>query len=62
MNENAIFNILVDVDFLDDEFKRIGRPHLTSVFTELRTVSLWGDYCIYFPLTALCTDDIYRAV
>ncbi|KII94938.1 hypothetical protein PLICRDRAFT_120833 [Plicaturopsis crispa FD-325 SS-3] len=36
MNENAISNILVDVDFLEDEFKRIGRSHLTSVFTELR--------------------------
>lgn len=39
MNENAISNILVDVDFLEDEFKRIGRSHLTTVFTELRSVS-----------------------
>jgi len=38
LNENAISNILVDVDFLEEEFKRIGRPHLTSVFTELRSV------------------------
>lgn len=39
MNENAISNILTDVDFLEDEFKRIGRPHLASLFAELRTVS-----------------------
>ncbi|KIM91089.1 hypothetical protein PILCRDRAFT_811606 [Piloderma croceum F 1598] len=39
MNDNAISNILVDVDFLEDEFKRIGRPHLNSVFTELRSTT-----------------------
>ena len=38
MNENAISNILIDVDFLEDELKRIGRSHLTTVFTELRLV------------------------
>ncbi|KAG6812987.1 hypothetical protein H0H92_014918 [Tricholoma furcatifolium] len=36
MNENAISNILIDVDFLDEELKRIGRSHLSSVFVELR--------------------------
>jgi len=36
MNENAISNILIDVDFLEEELKRIGRPHLSSVFAELR--------------------------
>ncbi|KAG6833935.1 hypothetical protein H0H87_007946 [Tephrocybe sp. NHM501043] len=36
MNENAISNILIDVDFLDEELKRIGRSHLSSVFIELR--------------------------
>lgn len=39
MNENAISNILIDVDFLEDELKRIGRSHLSTVFTELRLVS-----------------------
>jgi len=39
LNENAISNILVDVDFLGDELKRIGRPHLTSCFTELRSTT-----------------------
>lgn len=38
MNENAISNILVDVDFLENELKRIGRSHLASVFIELRSV------------------------
>ncbi|PPR04050.1 hypothetical protein CVT24_010625 [Panaeolus cyanescens] len=39
MNENAISNILIDVDFLEEELKRIGRPHLGSVFAELRLMS-----------------------
>lgn len=39
MNENALSNILVDVSFLENELKRIGRGHLTSVFVELRAVS-----------------------
>ena len=39
MNENAIANILIDVDFLEDELKRIGRSHLATAFIELRLVS-----------------------
>ena len=38
MNENAISNILLDVDFLEDELKRISRGHLVAVFAELRAV------------------------
>ncbi|KAH6915073.1 rsec15 [Coprinopsis sp. MPI-PUGE-AT-0042] len=36
MNENAVSNILIDVDFLDEELKRIGRSHLATVFSEIR--------------------------
>lgn len=39
MNENAISNILVDVDFLEQEFQRNGRPQLMAAFSELRAVS-----------------------
>ncbi|KAI0068510.1 exocyst complex component sec15 subunit [Artomyces pyxidatus] len=39
MNENAISNILVDLDFLEDQFKSTGRSHLISVFTELRSTT-----------------------
>jgi exocyst complex component 6 len=39
MNENAVSNILIDVDFLDEELKRIGRSHLAVVFSEIRMVS-----------------------
>lgn len=39
MNENAISNILIDVDFLEGELRRIGRSQLASAFAELRTVS-----------------------
>lgn len=38
MNENAISNILVDVDFLEDQLRSNGRQHLNSHFTELRSV------------------------
>ncbi|KAJ7929967.1 rsec15 [Mycena leptocephala] len=39
MNENAISNILIDVDFLEEELRRIGRGHLSTVFVELRTTT-----------------------
>lgn len=38
MNENAISNILVDIDFLESELRGIGRVHLASVFEELHAV------------------------
>ncbi|KAF8517783.1 exocyst complex subunit Sec15-like-domain-containing protein [Gautieria morchelliformis] len=38
INENAISNLLVDVDFLDQELKRIGRPNLSEAFGELRSL------------------------
>ena len=44
MNENAICNILMDVDFLEDEFKRAGRPQLMTAFTELRAVRIGYRY------------------
>lgn len=46
MNENAISNILIDVDFLEDELKRIGRSHLATVFIELRLVSKQFTACM----------------
>ncbi|KAF7288272.1 Rsec15 protein [Mycena chlorophos] len=39
MNENAVSNILIDVDFLEEELRRIGRGHLCSMFIELRTMT-----------------------
>ncbi|TDL29539.1 exocyst complex component, sec15 subunit [Rickenella mellea] len=39
LNENAISNILVDVDFLENELKNIGRSHLSVAFTELRSTT-----------------------
>jgi hypothetical protein len=53
MNENAISNILIDVDFLEDAFKRIGRPHLSSFFIELRLVCL--NFRLEIDLTRACT-------
>ncbi|KAH9985200.1 exocyst complex component sec15 subunit [Russula compacta] len=39
MNENAIANILVDLDFLEEQFRDVGRANLTSLFTELRSTT-----------------------
>lgn len=38
VNENGVANLLVDVDFLESEFKKLGKSELTSVFEELRLV------------------------
>jgi hypothetical protein len=38
MNENAIANIVVDLDFLEEQFRGAGRANLVSLFTELRAV------------------------
>lgn len=38
LNENALSNIFVDVDFLEAEFKRIEREHVNTAFAELRQV------------------------
>jgi hypothetical protein len=38
MNENAMANVLVDVDFLEEQFRSSGRADLISLFSELRAV------------------------
>jgi exocyst complex component 6 len=40
LNENGIASLLVDVDFLENEFKAMGKTQLTSSFNELRLVSI----------------------
>lgn len=51
MNENAISNIMIDIDFLDEELKRIGRSHLSSAFVELRMVrKRFGNKSIVKPI------------
>ena len=49
LNENAIHNILVDVDFLEDEFKQAGRPQLMAAFAELRAVRLLSLHLLHPP-------------
>ncbi|KAG9043424.1 hypothetical protein FS837_009637 [Tulasnella sp. UAMH 9824] len=39
ISEAGIQNLLTDIDFLEDEFKRLGKEHLTTVFSELRETS-----------------------
>lgn len=39
VNENALSNVLIDIDFLEQEFKRIQRPNLASSFGEIRSLT-----------------------
>ncbi|KAI0277345.1 exocyst complex component sec15 subunit [Russula aff. rugulosa BPL654] len=39
INENAIANILVDLDFLEEQFRNAGRANLSSLFSELRSTT-----------------------
>ncbi|KAF8759780.1 Exocyst complex component [Rhizoctonia solani] len=39
MSEDAIRSMLVDVDFMKDQFESIGRPEATSAFKELRMMT-----------------------
>ncbi|KAI0787052.1 exocyst complex component sec15 subunit [Irpex lacteus] len=39
LNEKFLLNILTDVDFLEEEFQRNGRPQLMEAFTELRSMT-----------------------
>ncbi|KAI9447688.1 exocyst complex component sec15 subunit [Lactarius indigo] len=39
MNENAMANVLVDVDFLEEQFRSAGRANLVSLFSELRATT-----------------------
>ncbi|KAF9821285.1 hypothetical protein IEO21_00893 [Rhodonia placenta] len=39
MNENGVANLLLDIDFLEDEFKRGGHAHLNAAFLELRLMT-----------------------
>ena len=62
MNENAMANVLVDVDFLEEQFRGAGRADLISLFSELRAVrflspSLSVDFLK--PLTPPCRQ--YRS-
>lgn len=60
MNENAISNLLVDCDFLENEFGRIGRPHLSSAFNELRLVSDTNSFDIHFPKIDTVSNRYHR--
>ncbi|KAG6903461.1 hypothetical protein C0995_005484 [Termitomyces sp. Mi166 len=63
INENAITNILVDVDFLDEELRRIGRSHLSSVFVELRmTTSIPLSDTVHEYLVPAMRHGSYSAV
>ena len=39
INENGMRNLLVDVDFLEDEFGKLGEADISNTFAEIRAVS-----------------------
>lgn len=39
INENAVANLVTDIDFLEDEFKKSGHAHLNAAFLELRLMT-----------------------
>ncbi|OBZ77174.1 Exocyst complex component 6 [Grifola frondosa] len=63
MNENAIANVLLDVDFLEEELKRSGHSDLNSAFGELRsTVSVVTSDAITSYLVASIRQASYPLV
>ncbi|KAI0824715.1 rsec15 [Trametes gibbosa] len=62
MNENGIANLLMDIDFLDEELKRSGHSH-SAAFTELRsTVSVVMSDAVNAYLVASIRQTSYPAV
>ena len=59
INENAISNLLIDVDYLEGALKRIGRSHLITVFIELRSVSGMYLRTLNLPNNLALPDCIY---
>lgn len=39
LNENALWNLTTDVNFLKEELDKLQRSYLDAVFTELKSVS-----------------------
>lgn len=54
MNENAISNVLIDVDFIEGELQSTGRQHLCVVFNELRSVRWMCTAQFTQDLTSIC--------
>ena len=40
INDNAVANVLVDVNFIEDTFAAMGQENLGDCFTELRSVCI----------------------
>jgi hypothetical protein len=50
LNENAIANVLIDLDFLEEQFRSAGRANLASLFTDLRSVSVAQSVAAFLTL------------
>lgn len=50
INENGVANLVTDIDFLEDEFKKSGHAHLNAAFLELRLVRFRVLFALIIPL------------
>jgi hypothetical protein len=57
MNEAAISNILVEVDFIEQSLRDSGQSHLSSNFDRLKLVSLNALYCALSNLALIAGVD-----
>ena len=55
INQNALENVLVDIQFLKDQFTVVGLEKFTGVFDELVMASLFLPCHPYDPL---CSDRL----
>jgi len=63
LNMNALSNVNIDLDFLESEFKRIGRPHLQDAFAELRlSISIVLDNLVQDYLTPSVRQSSYALI
>jgi hypothetical protein len=57
LNENAIANVLIDLDFLEEQFRSAGRANLASLFTDLRSVSVAQSVAAFLTLNHLSSAE-----
>lgn len=61
INDAGLANLATDIEFLEDQFQRPGKPDLTGVFREIHTVSFDRFSCYTIRRSFFCcSDSLYR--
>jgi hypothetical protein len=58
LNEAAISNILVEVDFIEQSLRDSGQAHLSSNFDRLKLVRIKVPDCVLSNMTVACVDPV----